>query len=68
MILKFRTWQEWRDHACAWHSWFAWHPVWGDGFIVWLRPVWRRFKFGYASCGWDYSLEKPSEIESGGEG
>ena len=25
-----------------WHLWYAWHPIWMDGTLVWLEKVYRK--------------------------
>jgi hypothetical protein len=40
-----------------WHTWFAWHPVWIDGTLVWFEKVLRIRKIrSLKGMYWEYQL------------
>lgn len=51
----YREYVEKRERLATWHSWFAWKPISGDGWIVWLRNIERRRK---GSFDWEYRLKE----------
>jgi hypothetical protein len=53
MRLKiFPTYDE-ENNQYNWHTWFAWHPIWVDGTVVWLELVYRRRAMSFTK-NWNY--------------
>lgn len=42
-----------------WHNWFAWHPIWVDGYFVWLEDVNRI----YNGTSYEYYVAKIERAE-----
>jgi hypothetical protein len=40
-IKIFSSFEEFRSQY-NWNLWYAWHPIWIDGTIVWMEKVYRK--------------------------
>ena len=59
MIIQTKTNKERVDEIDRWNLWFAWHPLFLDGHIVWLEHIERRPKVWpdeYGGMIWEYRL------------
>jgi len=42
MKWRYETMTEKLKRLSQWHEWFAWHPVFQQGQVVWLEKIGRR--------------------------
>jgi hypothetical protein len=51
-IKFFHSFEEYKSQL-HWHLWYAWHPVWVEGTLVWLENVYRK-RSDSSVADWDY--------------
>ena len=61
MKWQYETMAEKLKRLSQWHEWFAWHPVFQQGQVIWLEKIMRRaivLNLPYESpvIHWEYDI------------
>lgn len=56
-IRVFQSFDESQKEFETWHPWFAWHPVFIDGVMVWLETVERKRESSWYETFWEYRIQ-----------